>query len=150
MSIEADLAAIDEAILAQRIGHLAASARAQQASLAIYDDDLYATPESALAERGFHRVEHYTAAPPVTQPWYRNRWRLVAISAAVLAAGGLVTLVVWIVRAVSSAASSLASQASGAMSGMIGILALVLLAMLCSRGGRGRGGFSGTFTGRMH
>lgn len=149
MSIEADLAAIDEAILAQRIGHLAASARAQQANLAVYDNS-YATPESALAERGFHRVEHHTAVPPATQPWYRNRWRLVAISAAVLAAGGLVTLVVWIVHVVSSAASSLAAQASGAMSGMISILVLVLVAMLCSRGGRGSGSFSGTFTGRMH
>lgn len=152
MSVEHDLAAIDEAILRQRVAHLAASARAQQAQVELYDDHTdYRNDRGAVSRdeyvamlqaRGMRRVPAPTAVR-------RGGWsrRKVGIAVAAVVAGA--ALVVWCVVGVVNAISAAVSGSGVSAEGLGALAGVVLLLMLLGRGRGGGGTFSGTFTGRM-
>lgn len=150
MSIDADLADIDNAIIADRVSRLAASARAHSGQLQVRQEytPRLNSPEYVLESHGLHRIPAREVGQEIRGGWYRNP---LCWAAGVLGCGAVacvITGVVWIVDAVSSAAVSVGHAAASAMPAAIGVLALITLVMLCGHGGSAR--VSGTFTGRIH
>lgn len=152
MSIETDLADIDNAIIADRVSRLAAAARAHSGQLQVRQEypPRLNSPEYVLESHGLRRVPARVGSErEMRGEWYRNPlcWATGVLGCSAVAC--VITGVVWIVDAVSSAAVSVGHAAASAMPAAIGVLALVALVMLCGRGGGG-GRVSGTFTGRIH
>lgn len=150
MSIDADLADIDNAIIADRVSRLAASARAHSGQLQVRQEytPRLNSPEYVLESHGLHRIPAREVGQEIRGEWYRNPlcWAAGVLGCSAVAC--VITGVVWIVEAVSTAAVSVGHAAASAMPAAIGVLALVALVLLCGRGGGAR--ISGTFTGRIH
>lgn len=151
MNLETDLADIDNAIIADRVSRLAASARAHSGQLQVRQEytPRLNSPEYVLESHGLHRMPaRVIGEREIRGEWYRNPlyWGLGVLGCGAVAC--VITGVVWVVDAVSSAAVSVGHAAASAMPAAIGVLALVALVMLCGRGGGAR--ISGTFTGRIH
>ena len=161
MSAEADLDAIVEALVEQRLAHLAASVRTDQGQMVprfdepYYIDPRYLTPEQVLLNRGMRRVPapqtaYHDDSLTALNPWYHNPRYWVVIAGVTAVLGLITAVVVWVTNAITNAPS----DPGGALTALIAIAVIIGTVLLLANRRKGRQAtgraVTGTFSGRCH